>query len=57
MEHEEEELKDDALIDLDDAFLDDEVEVNDEGMESLESLEDYEDDDDMSEVNSFDQDY
>ncbi len=51
---EDEEIKDDALIDLDDAFLDDAVEVNDEGMESLENYED--DEDDMLESN-LDQEY
>lgn len=57
MDHEEEEVKEDAHLDLDDAFLDDEADLNDEGMESLESLEDYEDDDTSSEVDSFDQNY
>ena len=54
---EEEEIKDDAEINLDDAFLDDDIEVNDEGMESLESLEDYEDDEDLLEHSSLDQEY
>lgn len=52
----EEEIKEDAEINLDDAFLDDDVEVNDEGMESLETLED-EDDEDLFGHSNLDQEY